>query len=78
MWKVIDKIGLFLQNIFTALKFAAFDYDVTLRRTKTDRQRLIIWSTIFTITIIVCYLFLIFLSHSIRTVINSQSYFHSK
>lgn len=78
MWKAIDKFGLFLQNVFTALKFAAFDYDATLRRTKTDKQRLIIWLTIFIITITVCYLFLLLLSQSIRIIINNQSYFHSK
>ena len=76
MWKAIDKIGLFLKNIFTALKFAAFDYDVTLKRTKTDKQRIIIWVSIFTITIGLSYLFLFLLSHYIKTVINNQSYFY--
>ena len=68
MWKAIDKFGLFLQNIFTALKFAAFDYDVTLRRTKTNKQRIIILVSIFTITIGFCYLLLLLLNHYIRTV----------
>jgi len=72
MWKVINKFGLFLQNIFTALKFGAFDYDVTLRRTKTDKQRIIIWVSIFTITIGLGYVLLLLLSHYIRTVMDNR------
>lgn len=68
MWKVLDKIGLFLQKFFTALKFAAFDYDVTLRRTKTNKQRIIIWISIFIVTVGLCYVLLFLLSHYIRTV----------
>ena len=72
MWKLIDKIGLFFQNIFTAFKFAAFDYDVTLRRTKTKQQRIIIWVFIFAVIIGFCYLLLILLSHYIRTIMNNR------
>ncbi len=72
MWKIIDKIGLFLQNIFTALKFAAFDYDIILRRTKTNKQRIIIWVSIFTVTIGLGYVLLLLLSHYIRTIFNDH------
>ncbi|MEK7597914.1 MAG: hypothetical protein AAB441_04695 [Patescibacteria group bacterium] len=72
MWKVIDKIGSFLQNIFTALKFAAFDYDVVLRRTKTTKQRVIIWLSIFIIIIGLIFGFLFILNHYIRTIINNR------
>lgn len=68
MWKAIDKIGLFLANIFTALKFAAFDYDVVLRRTKTPRQRLIIWTIIFTIVIGGIFLLLFGIGYLIRLI----------
>lgn len=76
MWKIIDKIGLFLQNIFTALKFAAFDYDATLRRTKTDKQRIIIWIFLFTVTVGFSYTLLLLLNYSIRIIINNQSNFY--
>ena len=72
MWKVIDKIGLFLQNLFTALKFAAFDYDVTLRRTKTPKERIIIWILIFSITIGLIYGSLLFLGYLIRSIANKR------
>jgi hypothetical protein len=72
MWKLIDKIGLFLQNLFTALKFAVFDYDVTLRRTKTDKQRIIIWVSIFIVTVGLGYALLLLLSHYIRTVMDNR------
>lgn len=73
MWKVIDKIGLFLQNFFTALKFALLDYDITLRRTKTDKQRIIIWVSTFIVTIGLGYVLLLILSHYIRTIIDNHS-----
>ncbi len=43
MWKVIDKFGLILVNIFKALKFAAYDYDAKMRLIKTDKQRIMTW-----------------------------------
>ena len=72
MWKLIDKIGLFLKNLFTALKFAVFDYDVTLRRTKTNKQRIIIWVLIFIVTVGLGYALLLLLSHYIRTVMDNR------
>lgn len=72
MWKAIDKIGLFFGNVFTALKFAAFDYDVQLRRTKTPRQRIIIWLIIFGITLLFCYLLLIGLKIFIKNIVANR------
>lgn len=72
MWKAIDKFGIFFSNIFTALKFAAYDYDVVLQRTKTTKQRVIIWLLIFTTIIGLIFGFLFILNHYIRTVINSR------
>lgn len=61
MWKIIDKLWLFLQNIFSAFKFAAYDYDVVLQRTKTPRQRLIIWIVIATVIVFLIIVLLIFI-----------------
>jgi uncharacterized protein HemY len=78
MWKAIDKFGLFIKNIFVAFKFAAYDYDVKLRRTKTTKQRIIIWLIILIVIVVVIYLFLLLISHSIKSVIEKQNYFNSK
>lgn len=59
MWKVLDKLGQLAENILNALKFAAYDYDVVLRRTKTPRQRTIIWITIFSAVLTIIVLFLL-------------------
>jgi hypothetical protein len=72
MWKAIDKFGIFLKNIFTALKFAAFDYDVILRRTKNNKQRIIIWISIFIIIIGFVFGFMFILSYLIKTIINNR------
>lgn len=72
MWKAIDKFGIFLGNIFTALKFAAFDYDVILRRTKTDKQRIIIWISIFTIIFGSCFGLLLILNYFIKIFIHDR------
>lgn len=73
MWKIIDKLGLFFVNFFNAVKFAAFDYDVSLRRTKTPRQRLIIWGIIFSIAFIVCYFILFFLGRITQAIIKNRT-----
>lgn len=72
MWKAIDKFGIFFSNIFTALKFAAYDYDVVLQRTKTTKQRVIIWLLIFTTIIGLIFGFLFVLNHYIRALVNSR------
>lgn len=56
MWKFIDKFGLFLVNLFRAIKFSILDYDSGLKRTKTLKYRIIFWSVtgiMFTFFIIV-------------------------
>jgi len=72
MWQLIDKIQLFLQNIFIALKFAAFDYDVTLRRTKTNNQRIAIWASIIIATLVIGYLFLLLLGSLFKSIMSSR------
>lgn len=72
MWKAIDKFGIFLKNFFTALKFTAFDYDVILRRTKSNKQRVIIWVSIFTILVGFIFGLIYFLSYIIKTIINNR------
>lgn len=72
MWKAIDKFGIFFGNIFTALKFAAYDYDVVLQRTKTTKQRIIIWLTISIIIIGSLFGLLFILNYYIRTLVNSR------
>jgi len=72
MWKAIDKFGLFFGNIFTALKFAAFDYDVVLRRTKTNKQRIIIWISIFTVTIGLFFGLLFLLNYYIKILVRDR------
>ncbi|VVA44446.1 conserved hypothetical protein [Candidatus Roizmanbacteria bacterium] len=72
MWKAIDKSLIFFNNIFTALKFAAFDYDVVLRRTKTTKQRIIIWLSIFMTIIGLVFGSLFILNYYIKTIINSR------
>jgi hypothetical protein len=72
MWKAIDKFGIFFSNFFTALKFSAYDYDVVLQRTKTTKQRIIIWVSIFILIVGSIFGFLFILNHYIRTIINSR------
>jgi hypothetical protein len=72
MWKIIDKLGVFFVNFFTALKFAAFDYDARLRLTKTNRQRYIIWLTITAVTLVICYLLLFFLGQFIKNILKNR------
>lgn len=72
MWKAIDKFGIFFSNFFTALKFSAYDYDVVLQRTKTTKQRIIIWISIFTVIVGSIFGFLFILNHYIRTIINGR------
>ncbi len=72
MWKAIDKFGIFFGNIFTALKFAAYDYDVVLQRTKTTKQRIMIWVSIFIVIVGSIFGFLFILNHYIRAIINSR------
>lgn len=72
MWKFIDRFGIFFVNFFTALKFAAYDYDVTLQRTKTPKQRIIIWLSIFLVALIVCYLLIFLLKRFIQSVAENR------
>lgn len=72
MWKAIDKFGIFFSNIFTALKFAAYDYDVVLQRTKTTKQRIIIWLSILVLMAGSIYGLLFILDHYIRTIVNGR------
>jgi len=72
MWKAIDKFGIFSKNFFTALKFTAFDYDVILRRSKSNKQRFIIWISIFAILIGFIFGFMFILSYFIKTIINNR------
>ena len=72
MWKAIDKFGLFFGNIFTALKFAAYDYDVVLRRTKTNKQRIIIWISIFAVTIGLFFGLLFLLNYYIKILVRDR------
>ncbi len=44
MWKLFDKILLFIINFVKALRFSVLDYDDKLKVTKTPRQRAIIWT----------------------------------
>ncbi len=52
MWKVIDKLGVLFLNFFTALKYAAYDYDAKLQITKTPKQRMMIWVEVGVVTIV--------------------------
>lgn len=72
MWKAIDKFGIFFGNVFTALKFAAFDYDVVLRRTKTDKQRIIIWVSIFAVVLGLIFGSLFLLSYLIKLYVRTR------
>ncbi len=72
MWKAIDKFGVFFSNIFTALKFAAYDYDVILQRTKTTKQRIIIWLSIFIVIVGSIFGLLFIINHYIRAIVNSR------
>lgn len=72
MWKAIDKIGIFLENIFTALKFAAFDYDFKLQQTKTTKERIFIWSGLFILVVGGGYLLLLLLANLLRNYVYSR------
>lgn len=72
MWKIIDKIGLFLSNVFNAIKFAAFDYDVVLRRTKTPKQRLLIWIIIITVVLLVLFIILSLIGGFIQKIVKQR------
>jgi hypothetical protein len=73
MWKAFEQIGMFLSHFFKGLIFAAYDYDVQLRRTKTPRDRLIIWIFVILITGVVIYGFLWTLGDWLRPFINRTS-----
>jgi lipopolysaccharide/colanic/teichoic acid biosynthesis glycosyltransferase len=59
MWTIIDKIGAFFIKLIQATKFAVLEYDSQLQMTKSPRQRLLIWLTVF-LLVIVGIIFLIF------------------
>lgn len=71
MWVFFDKLLLFISNFFNAVKFSAFDYDAKLQLTKTPRQRVIIWSFVIAITMLVIYMFLVLLGVVIRPLLDT-------
>lgn len=72
MWKVIDKIGLFFVNLFSAIKFGVYDYDSKLRITKTNNQRIVIWITISVVGITTCFLLLFLAGKFIKTILDTH------
>lgn len=58
MWKLFDKLQLFVIHFFKGLKFAAFEYDTQLQRTVTSQQRVVIWMKIIIAGIFIIALFI--------------------
>lgn len=52
MWTILDKFKLFVIQVFNAIKFTIFDYDSKLQRTKSLHQRIVIWFSIFSISVV--------------------------
>lgn len=61
MWKLFDKLHIFVFHFFKGLKFAAVDYDAQLQRTVTTQQRVVIWMRIIFTGIMIIALFILVL-----------------
>lgn len=70
MWKVLGKLGELFLNFFTALKYAAYDYDAKLQITKTPKQRFLLWTAVVLLTFITILSVLLILGSFIRPFIN--------
>lgn len=72
MWTAINKLTVFFGQVFQAFKFAAYDYDVTLRRTKTPLQRIIIWAAISLVIVAVLVGLLFSLKYIVQTLVKER------
>ncbi|MBI3366409.1 hypothetical protein HY041_02160 [Candidatus Roizmanbacteria bacterium] len=70
MWKILDKLGFLLVNIFNAVKFAAYDYDAKLKITKTPQQRMMTWAGIIFVTAVSIFTILMMIGSVVKPFLN--------
>lgn len=72
MWIIFNKILLFISSVFTALKFAAIDYDYEMQQTKTPKERVIRWVFIGLIAFLILFVFFSVVSAFLRSIVSSN------
>lgn len=55
MWTAFDWLKRFFHDLYRAIIFAAIEFDEGLQMTKTTTQRMMIWSAIGIILLIIAY-----------------------
>jgi CHASE2 domain-containing sensor protein len=55
MWTVFEFLKRFTYDLFRAILFQAASYDEELQRTKTTKERMMIWAVIIAVTLIASY-----------------------